>query len=225
MRASASMSRSRYTRTRGASIASWTFIPNSSTLRSICAVVCRIPYEPGVPIERKKFPSWNTWVGDIIVPALRPARTTFGDAGSRSIHLRMLLSTSPVPGMAKPEPNGTPSVCVTETTMPLASAHAKCVVCSSANFAGWPSAIWFGSRELHRLDEVVKVLDGVVPPRANVIALEDVERLQHLKGRERRRHRIDLLTAIRDRRRRAPLRLERGEVVFAEPPARLAHGT
>jgi len=33
-----------------------------------------------------------------------------------------------VPGIAKPEPNAPPSVWVTETTVPSASAHAKCVV-------------------------------------------------------------------------------------------------
>src|SRR3989304_2937500 len=38
-RPSASTRRSRYTRTRGASMASWMFMPNSSTLRSICVVV------------------------------------------------------------------------------------------------------------------------------------------------------------------------------------------
>ncbi len=72
-----------------------------------------------------KAPSLKTCVGDIMVPALRSGLTTFGDAGSRSIHLRILLRTSPVPGTAKPEPNGTPSVCVTETTVPSASAQAK----------------------------------------------------------------------------------------------------
>ncbi len=101
-----------------------------------------MPYEPGVPIDSTKAPSWNTWVGDIMVPAFRPGRRTLGDSGSRSDHLRMLLSTSPVPGTAKPEPNGAPRVWVTETTVPSASAHAKCVVCSSANRAGCPSASW-----------------------------------------------------------------------------------
>ncbi len=72
--------------------------------------------------------------------------TTLGEAGSRSIHLWALLSTMPVPGTANPEPNGTPSVCVTETTVPSASAHAKCVVCSFSNLAGWPSSIWPASR-------------------------------------------------------------------------------
>src|SRR6266481_872488 len=101
------------------------FIPNSSTLRSIWGVVCKIPYEPGVPTERRKTPSRKTWVGDIMVPAFRPGRTTFGDLGSRSIHLRILLRTIPVPGTAKPEPNGIPRVWVTETTVPEPSAHAK----------------------------------------------------------------------------------------------------
>src|SRR4029077_17556219 len=110
----------------------------SSTLSNICGVVWRIPYEPGVPTETWNTPSRKTWVGDIMVPAFRPGRTTFGDAGSRSIHLRMLLSTIPVPGTAKPEPNGTPRVCVTDTTVPEPSAHAKWVVCSFMKFAGWP---------------------------------------------------------------------------------------
>jgi hypothetical protein len=93
-------------------------------------------------MDSRKAPSRNTWVGDIIVPDLRPGRSTLVEAGSRSLHLRMLFSTMPVPGTAKPEPNGAPSVCVTETTRPSASAQAKCVVCSFSNFAGWPSAIW-----------------------------------------------------------------------------------
>ena len=108
-------------------------------------MVWRMPYEPGVPMDTRNCPSRKTWVGDIIVPALRPARSTFGDSGSRSIHLRMLLSTMPVPGTAKPEPNGTPSVWVTVTTVPEASAHPKWVVCSFWKSAGWPSAIWPGS--------------------------------------------------------------------------------
>src|SRR5215510_16365169 len=121
---------------RGASMASWMFMSNSSALSSICGCVCRMPYEPGVPTESTNVPSLNTWVGDIMVPALRPGLTTLGDCGSRSDHLRMLLSTIPVPGIAKPEPNGTPSVCVTDTTVPSPSAQAKCVVCSFSNFAG-----------------------------------------------------------------------------------------
>ncbi len=71
-----------------------------------------------------------------MVPARRPARRTLGDPGSRSIHFKMLFSTIPVPGTAKPEPNGTPSVCVTVTTVPLASAQAKWVVCSFTKCAG-----------------------------------------------------------------------------------------
>ena len=46
-----------------------------------------------------------------------------------------------MPGTAKPDPNGTPRVWVTETTVPVASAQAKWVVCSCMKFAGWPSAI------------------------------------------------------------------------------------
>ena len=89
-----------------------------------------------MPMLSAKAPSLNTWVGDIMVPAFFPGRSTFGDAGSRSIHFRILFSTRPVPGTAKPEPKTMPSVCVTETTVPSASAHAKCVVCSLANCAG-----------------------------------------------------------------------------------------
>ena len=94
-----------------------------------------------MPMLSTKAPSWKTWVGDIMVPALRPGFTTLGEAGSRSLHLRILFSTSPVPGTAKPEPKGAPSVWVTETTVPSASAHAKCVVCSFSKRAGWPSLI------------------------------------------------------------------------------------
>src|SRR5216683_580315 len=146
MRDSASSSRSRYTRIRGASMASCRFRPNSRKLSSICGCVWRMPYEPGVPMESAKAPSRKTWVGDIMVPDLRPGFSTLGDPGSRSDHLRMLLSTSPVPGTAKPEPKAIPSVWVTETTVPSASAHAKWVVCSLTNCAGWPSAIWPASR-------------------------------------------------------------------------------
>ena len=98
-----------------------------------------------MPTESRNAPSRKTWVGDIIVPAFRPGLRTLGDAGSRSIHLRMLLSTMPVPGTATPEPNGTPSVWVTDTTVPSASAQAKCVVCSCSNFAGCPSPTWSAS--------------------------------------------------------------------------------
>src|SRR6266508_2615830 len=89
--------------------------------------------------------SAKTWVGDIMVPALRPGFNTLGEVGSRSAHLRMLFRTRPVPGTAQPEPKGAPSVCVTETTVPSASAQAKCVVCSFSNCAGWPSDICPGS--------------------------------------------------------------------------------
>src|SRR5207247_1462008 len=81
-----------------------------------------------------------------------------------------------------------------------------------------------GRAQLHGRDRVVEVVDRVGAPRAQVVAFEDVQRLQHLEGRERRRHRIDLLAAIRDRRRLAPLRLELRQVLLAEPAARLADG-
>src|SRR5205814_9945928 len=97
-------------------------MPNSSALSSICAVVCRIPYEPGVPTESAKAPSRKTCVDNLIVPALRPARTAVGEAGPKSIHLRMVLSTRPVHGIADPEPNGAPRGCVTDTTVPAAHA-------------------------------------------------------------------------------------------------------
>src|SRR5258706_16336326 len=94
------------------------FMSNSSTLSSIWGVVWRIPYEPGVPTETWKTPSRKTWVGDIMVPAFRPGRTTFGDGGLRSILLRLLLGSIPAPGTGKPEPNGIPRPWVTETTVP-----------------------------------------------------------------------------------------------------------
>ena len=45
-----------------------------------------------------------------------------------------------MPGIAKPEPKGMPSVCVTDTTVPAASAQAKWVVCSSANWTASASS-------------------------------------------------------------------------------------
>src|SRR6266851_5580559 len=84
MRDSASSSRSRYTRIRGASMASCRFRPNSRKLSSICGCVWRMPYEPGVPMESAKAPSRKTWVGDIMVPDLRPGFSTLGDREARA---------------------------------------------------------------------------------------------------------------------------------------------
>ena len=138
MRPSTSTSRSRYARTRGASIASCTVMPNSTTFSSICGVVWRMPYEPGVPIDRRNAPSRKTWVGAMRVCIGAPPRSTAGLPGSTSAHMRRLLRSMPVPGTMTPEPNGLPSVCVTVTTVPSPSATAKCVVCSFAKSAGWP---------------------------------------------------------------------------------------
>src|SRR5712692_11685030 len=70
----------------------------------------------------------------------------------------------------------------------------------------------------------MEVVDGVVSPSLEVVALEDIERLQHLEGREGRRHRAHLETAVADADRLAPLGLELGEVGLREPAPRLLYG-
>src|SRR2546425_11484858 len=71
----------------------------------------------------------------------------------------------------------------------------------------------------------MKVVDGVVTEALEVVALENVERLEHLEGGERRRHRQHLPATVRDRDGLTPLGRETGQVVLGEPPAGLADGS
>ena len=82
-----------------------------------------------------------------------------------------------------------------------------------------------GGAELHGLDQMMEIVDGVVAEALEVVALEDIEGLEHLERGERRRHREHLAVSIGDRGRLSPFGRERGQVLFTEPPAGLAHRT
>ena len=98
--ASASIRRSRYTRTRGL----LDRLHASRTEHVVQHLRRRLvrSRRTRVLIESLNWPSRKTCVGDIITP-LRPGLSAFGESGSRSIHLCELFSTMPVPG-TEPEP-------------------------------------------------------------------------------------------------------------------------
>src|SRR5207245_2655746 len=56
-----------------------------------------------------------------------------------------------------------------------------------------------GGAELHGLDQMMEIVDGVVAEALEVVALEDIEGLEHLGRGERRRRRENMAVSIGDR--------------------------
>ena len=115
---------------RGAAIASWTVMPRSIRLTSICRTVVMIVEPPGEPSARNGLPSLSTIVGDIELRGRLPGWMRFGSAASYTVEksVSSLLSRKPWPGTVMPEPPVCSMVSVYSTTLPHRSATVRLVV-------------------------------------------------------------------------------------------------
>ena len=103
---------------RGAFMAAWGSMPNTTTFRNTCTLVCVCVSPPGVPKLINSSPSLSAMLALGVMRGLLPGWRASGCCGSRRNWFMRLPSVSPVPG--------TMGVCgkslgVSETALPLES--------------------------------------------------------------------------------------------------------
>ena len=113
-------------RTRGASIAACTDIPNSITFPMNCGDVSMIPYDPGVPMHEKSLPSRQIIPGDRHISFFLRGPITFGLSPSRSNQCMKLFSMIPVPSTTTPKSSGSPATPAIVTAPSPAVRHSRC---------------------------------------------------------------------------------------------------
>src|SRR5262245_52025336 len=104
---------------RGAATASRIDMPQSSTLSSTCRIATPIQAPPGDPTVITGVRPSKTMLGAIEEKRRRPGAIEVARPGRGSYQFIAPFSMKPVPGGITPD--GTPLVCVSDTTMPSQS--------------------------------------------------------------------------------------------------------
>ena len=91
----------------------------------ICGVVCSIPYDPGVPMSRRRPSLSQTCAGDTHISFFCDGPMALGLPCTRSNQRMKLFSVMPVPGTTMAEPKPEPRLCVQATALPSASIVSK----------------------------------------------------------------------------------------------------